>query len=302
VYVVICLAIAFGASAQVKTAQSLSQSFTTLRADGTATTVDSDMAGVLDVDGVANGAFVTVTGGTAGLYKASVTLPALTAGQTIRLRATYVMDGIATSQTIMTAVADTSIASDIVTDIAALNNAPDLTTEVAAVDSAIAALNDAPDLTTEVAAIPTNDELASAVTAINTNTDTQTTLNLSDSDFAIWADGAGVALVAIANAVADVPTTVTDYLDANTMEFATTTNVTDAITAITDAITAAQGVVTDAINSATLTIGGYVTASQSVVAALVWTQLLSTLDDSENTIGHKLYNFLVYGKTGGTGT
>jgi hypothetical protein len=72
------------------------------------------MASVLDVDGVANAAVVTVTGGTAGKYKAALTFPALTAGQTIRLRATYIMQGIATSQDIIPfATADTKIISDL---------------------------------------------------------------------------------------------------------------------------------------------------------------------------------------------
>ena len=66
---------------------------------------------------------------------------------------------------------------------------------------------------------------------------------------------------------------------------------TSVVSTIGGYITTAQGVITGAI-----------TTSQGVVAGLVWTQLLSSLDDTENTVGHKLYNFLVNGKTGGTGT
>lgn len=169
---IILLLVSLSAFGQVISGQTLAQSFTTLRGDGTAATVDSGMAGVLDVDGVANGASVTITGGTAGLYKAAVTLPTLTAGQTIRLRATYVMDGIATSQDIMTAVADTKRVSDLV-------DAPDLTAEVAALPQNLTGIATSADVTASTSAI--DGYITASQTALETaiGTPAQTTTVMS---------------------------------------------------------------------------------------------------------------------------
>lgn len=257
---IIFLLLSLSSFGQVKSGQSLAQSFTTLRADGTAATVDSGMAGVLDVDGVANGAAVTVTGGTAGLYKATVTLPVLTEGQAIHLRATYVIDGISTSQTIMMAVA------------VVYGGEVDLTPVTDLIGTPVSLNGGAATLGAMLSQIA-DGELGTFDASIDS---LHNKLPTSDFNTAIAAVGTLLGTPAQAGEASTAATTVTDYLDANTMGFVTSSELTAAVT----------------------TIGEYITAG----SAAVWTQLLSTLDDTENTVGHKLYNFLVYGKTGGTGT
>lgn len=70
-------------------------------------------AGALYVDGTANAAAVTIAG--ANPYKWSVTLPALTAGQTVSLYITATIGGIATASVVAEEVADTAYNSDAVT-------------------------------------------------------------------------------------------------------------------------------------------------------------------------------------------
>jgi hypothetical protein len=67
--------------------------------------------GVLYVNGVANVAVVTVTG--ANPYKFAVTLPALTAGDTVSMYATATIDGVTTGGVVAEEIADTSRVSDV---------------------------------------------------------------------------------------------------------------------------------------------------------------------------------------------
>jgi hypothetical protein len=71
----------------VRSAQSITKVFTTRRFDtGAATNADSTPTGTLYVNGTADGASVTVTNITTGLYKAAVTLPTLALNDIVDLR------------------------------------------------------------------------------------------------------------------------------------------------------------------------------------------------------------------------
>jgi len=105
----------------VKTAQALTVIFTTADAStGAATDADSTPTGTLYVDGTANGASVTVTNITTGVYKAALTLPALTAGQVVCLRIAATVDSTAGEGVVFCDIADTSYTSEVKTDTAAV--------------------------------------------------------------------------------------------------------------------------------------------------------------------------------------
>jgi hypothetical protein len=93
----------------VKTGSAWAGSFVTLDSTG-ALSASADAAGVLYVDGVANGATVTITG--SNPYKWSVTLPSLTAGQRVDMYITGTIATIATAGFVASEQADTSLLSD----------------------------------------------------------------------------------------------------------------------------------------------------------------------------------------------
>jgi hypothetical protein len=98
----------------VKTGQAVAVLFATANATtGAAADADSLPAGVLYVDGTANAATVTVANITTGLYKASVTLPALTAGQLVSLKIAATVSTVAGVGVIWQDTADTYLVSDI---------------------------------------------------------------------------------------------------------------------------------------------------------------------------------------------
>jgi len=68
-------------------------------------------AGTLYVDGTVNGAGVTISG--SNPYKWTVTLPTLTAGQTVSMYITATIDGAAKAAVVAEAVADTVRLSDV---------------------------------------------------------------------------------------------------------------------------------------------------------------------------------------------
>jgi hypothetical protein len=70
------------------------------------------------VDGVANGATVTITG--SNPYKFAVTLPSLTAGQRVDMYITATISSIATAGVVASAQADTVLVSDVKTETAAI--------------------------------------------------------------------------------------------------------------------------------------------------------------------------------------
>lgn len=94
----------------VKTGASVTTEFTTAApTTGAATDADSLPAGVLYVDGTANGATVTVTNqAPAGVYSAAVTLPSLTAGQIVSVIVSATIGGVACVGKVFEATADTA--------------------------------------------------------------------------------------------------------------------------------------------------------------------------------------------------
>ena len=102
----------------VKTGSAWAGTFVTLDATGALATPGPGPAGVLYVDGTANGATVTITG--SNPYKWAVTLPSLTAGQRVDMYITATISTIATAAIVASEQADTSLASDVKTDTAAI--------------------------------------------------------------------------------------------------------------------------------------------------------------------------------------
>lgn len=94
----------------VKSGQQWSGVFVTRDATGALAAPSAGPTGTLYVDGVANGAAVTISG--ANPYKWTVTLPALTAGQCVSMYLTATIGGIATAAVVAEDVADTSVNSD----------------------------------------------------------------------------------------------------------------------------------------------------------------------------------------------
>lgn len=97
----------------VKTGTAWAGAFVTLDATGALATPSTGPAGVLYVDGVANGASVTITG--SNPYKWAVTLPSLTAGQRVDMYITATISTIATAGFVASEQADTTLLSDGVT-------------------------------------------------------------------------------------------------------------------------------------------------------------------------------------------
>lgn len=102
----------------VKTGSAWAGTFVTLDATGALATPSTGPAGVLYVDGVANGATVTITG--SNPYKFAVTLPSLTAGQRVDMYITATISSIATAGVVASAQADTVLTSDVKTETAAI--------------------------------------------------------------------------------------------------------------------------------------------------------------------------------------
>lgn len=98
----------------VKSGQDITVLFSTADAStGAATDADSTPTGTLYVNGTANGATMTVTNITTGLYKAALTLPSLTAGDVVSLRVAATVDSIAAEAVVWQEVADTERVSDL---------------------------------------------------------------------------------------------------------------------------------------------------------------------------------------------
>lgn len=98
----------------LKTGQTIAPIFTTHSSTDDAL-VDADTlpAGVLHVNGVVDAAAVTVTNISTGRYKASVALPALSAGDVVSLFIAATMGGVVTGGKIFEVVADTIRNSDL---------------------------------------------------------------------------------------------------------------------------------------------------------------------------------------------
>lgn len=98
----------------VKTGQLIAGQFVTRDADGYLKNADALPAGTLVMDAVNNAAVVTIANVSTGVYSRSVTLPALTAGQTVQVRIAYTVDTVTSGGIVWQDMADTKLTSDLV--------------------------------------------------------------------------------------------------------------------------------------------------------------------------------------------
>lgn len=101
----------------VKTGQSVTVLFTTTDPfSGGTLNADSLPTGALYLNGTANGATVTVTNVTTGLYNAAVTMPTLAAGDRVSLSIAATVSGIAGKGVIWGDMGETASISDVKAD------------------------------------------------------------------------------------------------------------------------------------------------------------------------------------------
>lgn len=138
----------------VKSGQAVTVVFTTQNpATGAAADATGTPAGTLYVNGAADGAAVTVTNITTGVYKAAVTLPSLTAGDVVSLRIAATVATVAGEGVVWQEVGDTKRVSDL-NDLAAgaemdLVDAPNATA-VAAIQSGLATYSNVSEVVSAV--------------------------------------------------------------------------------------------------------------------------------------------------------
>ena len=102
----------------LKSGQSVTVLFSTANATtGAAADATGTPTGTLYVNGTANGATVTVTNITTGVYKCAVTLPSLSAGDVVSLRVAATVSAVAGEGIIWQDVADTVRLSDVSPDV-----------------------------------------------------------------------------------------------------------------------------------------------------------------------------------------
>ena len=97
----------------VKSAQAWAGLFVTRDGNGALSAATTGPVGALYVNGASNAASVTITG--SNPYKWSVTLPSLTAGDTVSMYITAKVAGVATASVVAEAIGDTSRTSDVLT-------------------------------------------------------------------------------------------------------------------------------------------------------------------------------------------
>lgn len=100
----------------VASAQAVTVTFTTQGTDGVSVDADSAPTATLYVNGVANGAAVTVTNVTTGLYKAAVTMPTLAANAVAEIVVAATVGGTAGKGLVWRDLADTGTLADAVWD------------------------------------------------------------------------------------------------------------------------------------------------------------------------------------------
>lgn len=124
-----------------KSGQVITPTFTVTDPAGTGLiNADSLPTGALYVNGVINAAIVTVTNLSTGKYKATVTLPSLSAGDTVSLMISATVGGKAHADNVWQGIGDTVRLSDLATAAALTTVAGYVDTEVAAILTAQSAL------------------------------------------------------------------------------------------------------------------------------------------------------------------
>ena len=116
----------------VKSAQAWAGLFVTRDGNGTLSAATTGPVGALYVNGTVNAASVTITG--SNPYKYAVTLPSLTAGDSVSMYITATVAGVATASVVAEAIGDTSRTSDLPT---AAANATELLDQAAGVETGL---------------------------------------------------------------------------------------------------------------------------------------------------------------------
>jgi hypothetical protein len=235
----------------LKSGQQWSGLVVTKKADDTLSAASVGPVGVLYVNGVANGASVTVSG--ANPYKWTVTLPSLTAGDLVSMYLTATIDGIATAEVVAEDVADTKRVSD-------------LTDEVIGTGAGLTAIGDA--------------RMANLDAAVNSRAVAGDAMTLTaDYDAAKTAAQAGDAMTLTADY--DAAKTAAQAGDAMTLTAAYDAAKTAAQAGDAMALTAGERTTLTAAIVAALTAA---TAYLAAIAAAVWAYATRTLTQSAASV------------------
>ena len=161
----------------VKTGSAWAGSFVTLDSTGALATPSSGPAGVLYVDGAANGATVTITG--SNPYKWAVTLPSLTAGQRVDMYITATIATIATAGFVASDQADTVLLSEVKTETAAIleDTGTTIPGTITTIDNEIAVI----DGIVDAILVDTGTDIPAALTTIDNFLDTEVAAILEDT-------------------------------------------------------------------------------------------------------------------------
>jgi predicted RNA-binding protein with TRAM domain len=178
----------------VKSAQTWTGLVVTRDGSGALSAATTGPAGALYVNGTSDAASVTITG--SNPYKWSVTLPSLTAGDTVSMYITATIAGVATASVVAEAIGDTARTSDVKSDTAAVPTA---------------AAN--------------ADALLDRAAGVETGLTPRQALRLATAALAGKISGAGTATVTIRN-TADTKDRITATVDANGNRSAITVDLT----------------------------------------------------------------------------
>jgi len=260
----------------VKTGQAWAGTFVTL--DSTGALEAGSPSGVLYVDGVADGATVTITG--SNPYKWSVTLPSLTAGQRVDMYITATISTIATAGIVASEQADTALVSEVKAETASIL-ADTGTDGVKLADDAITA-----GKFDESTAFPLKSADTGATALARTGADSDTLETLSDQMDAIKTETASI--------LEDTGTTIPGTITTIDNEVAVIDGIVDAILAdtSTDGVpltAAAIDAILDEVVIGTYTVRQLLKVISSALAGKVSGGGTSTLtfrsvDDTVNTI------------------
>lgn len=184
----------------IKSGQSAAGGFVTVDGTGAITAATGDPVGVLYVNGVANGAAVTVTG--ANPYKWACTLPSLSAGDIVQMYITATVDGISTAGWVWAEVADTKRISDL-NDAAAAPSAStvasqvrtELTTELGRIDATISSRTKPADTQAAVTLVTTTTNLTNLPAAAALEATAQSILADTNELQTDWHDGGRLDLL-----------------------------------------------------------------------------------------------------------
>jgi len=172
----------------VKSGQAWAGLIVTKNADGILSAATTGPVGALYVNGTSDAASVTITG--SNPYKWSVTLPSLTAGDSVSMYITATVAGVATASVVAEAIGDTARVSD---KPSAAQNATELLDQAAGVETGLTVRN---------------------------------ALRLALAALAGKLSGAATTTVVIRNAVADSKDRITATVDANGNRSAITVDLT----------------------------------------------------------------------------